>query len=70
MAANQPLKDFATVIIDIGMHPDEVARIERKNVFLSQAYRFHFGKAKAAKRKIPLTRRVSAILERRLKTGK
>lgn len=68
MAASQPLQDFATIMIDTGMRPEEVSRIERKNVFLSQGYLFiPFGKTKAAKRKIPLTSRVKAILESRLK---
>lgn len=68
MAANQPLQDFATIMIDTGMRPEEVSRIERKNVFLSQGYLFiPYGKTKAAKRKIPLTSRVIAILEGRLK---
>ena len=68
MASNQPLQDFATIMIDTGMRPEEVARIERKNVFLSQGYlSIPFGKTKAAKRKIPLTSRVTVILEKRLK---
>lgn len=36
MAASQPLQDFATIMVDTGMRPEEVSRIERKNVFLSQ----------------------------------
>lgn len=68
MAASQPLQDFATIMIDTGMRPEEVSRIERKNVFLSQGYLFiPFGKTKAAKRKLPLTSRVTAILKKRLK---
>lgn len=71
MAASQPLQDFATVMIDNGMRPEEVARIERKNVDLIQGYVFiPFGKTKAAKRKIPLSKRVSAILEKRLNDSK
>jgi integrase len=71
MAASQPLQDFATIMIDTGMRPEEVSRIERKNVFLAQGYLFiPFGKTKAAKRKIPLTTRVKAILESRLKNLK
>jgi len=71
MAASQPLQDFATIMVDTGMRPEEVSRIERKNVFIAQGYLFiPFGKTKAAKRKIPLTSRVKAILESRLKNLK
>jgi site-specific recombinase XerD len=67
MAANQPLSDTAILMLDTGMRPEEVARIERQNVFLSQGYIFvPFGKTKAARRKIPLTNRAHRILENRL----
>jgi integrase len=70
MAASQPLQDFATVMVDTGMRPEEVARIERKNVNLDQGFVFiPFGKTKAAKRKIPLTDRVGEILRKRLQVG-
>jgi integrase len=68
MAASQPLQDFAIVMVDTGMRPEEVSRIERKNVYIAQGYLFiPFGKTKTAKRKIPLTSRVSDILEKRMK---
>jgi integrase len=68
MAASQPLQDFATVMIDTGMRPEEIGRLERRNVFLSRGYLFvPFGKTKTARRKIPLTQRVQEILERRIR---
>lgn len=68
MAASQPLQDIATIMVDTGMRPEEVFRIERKNIFISQGYLYNpFGKTKTAKRKIPFTSRVSQILEKRLK---
>lgn len=68
MAASQPLQDFATVMVDTGMRPEEVARIERKNVDIDRGYVFiPFGKTKAAKRKIPLTNRVTELLDKRLR---
>jgi integrase len=71
MAASQPLQDFVTEIVDTGMRPEEVPRIERKNVDLDQGYVFiPFGKAIAAKRKIPITNRVSDLLEKRLRETK
>jgi integrase len=67
MAASQPLQDFAAIMIDTGMRPEEVARIERKNVHLDKNYLFNpYGKTKSAKRKIPLTERVYQILEKRM----
>lgn len=67
MAASQPLQDFATIMVDTGMRPEEVARIERKNVYFERNYLFvPYGKTKAAKRKIPLTSRVYQILNKRL----
>jgi integrase len=66
MAASQPLQDFATIMINTGMRPEEVARIERKNVNLEQGYiSIPFGKTKAARRDIPLTDRAYALLHGR-----
>jgi integrase len=66
-AANQPLRDFAIVMVETGMRPAEVASIQRKNVNLASGYVFvPFGKTKAAKRKIPLTMRAAEVLGRRL----
>lgn len=66
-AANQPLKDFAIVMVETGMRPAEVANIQRKNVNLESGYVFvPFGKTRAAKRKIPLTSRVLDVLTKRL----
>ncbi|HEX8396401.1 MAG TPA: site-specific integrase [Pyrinomonadaceae bacterium] len=68
LAASQPLQDFATVMVDTGMRPEEVARIEKRNVHLDKNYLFNpFGKTKSAKRKIPLTARVYKILEKRMR---
>lgn len=55
-------------MVDTGMRPEEVLRIERRNVFLSQNYLYSpFGKTKVARRKIFLTERVRNILDRRLR---
>lgn len=67
IATSQPLRDFPTVMVDTGMRPDDVARIEKRNVNISNGYVFvPSGKTKAAKRKIPLTLRVTKILESRV----
>ena len=69
--ASQPLRDIATVILQTGMRPEEVFRVEVRNVDLSRRTIFNpFGKTKAAKRTIPLTSEVREILLRRLKEAK
>lgn len=67
MAASQPLRDFAAVMIDTGMRNDEVSRLDRRNVDLQAGYLLvPEGKTKAAKRRIPLTQRVQRILAARV----
>lgn len=69
MAANQPLQDFATIMIDTGMRNSEIAALEAGNVFLDEGYLYvPSGKTRAAKRKIPLTARVREILRSRIKS--
>ena len=67
MAASNLLQNFAIVMIDMGIRPEDVIRIEVKNLNLSYGYIFiPFGKTKTAKRKIPLNSRVSDLLSKRL----
>jgi integrase len=67
LAASQPLRDVATLMLETGMRPEEVCRIRRENVHLAQGYLFNpYGKTKAAKRKVPLTDRAIELLERRI----
>lgn len=67
LAASQPLQDIATLMVETGMRPEEVFRIRRENVHLEQGYLFNpYGKTKAAKRKVPLSERASAVLAKRL----
>ena len=71
LAASQPLRDVATMMLETGMRPEEVCRIRRENVHLEQGYVFNpFGKTKAARRKVPLTERATAVLDRRLEKVK
>jgi integrase len=66
-AASQPLKDIATLMLETGMRPEEVYRMERKNVHLGEGYVFNpFGKTKAARRKVNLTTEALDLLKRRL----
>jgi integrase len=67
LAASQPLRDIATIMLETGMRPEEVCRIRRENVHLDHAYLFNpFGKTKAARRKVPLTEKATGVLSRRL----
>ena len=51
LAASQPLRDIATIVLETGMRPEEVYRIRRENVYLDDEYLFNpNGKTKAAKR--------------------
>jgi len=70
-AASQPLRDIATVILQTGMRPDEVFRMEVRHLdFVRRTIFNPFGKTKAAKRTIPMTGEVCAILERRAKQAR
>ena len=65
MAASQPLQDIATILVDTGMRPEEVFRLRKEFIDLDRGSIFNpKGKTRYAKRYIPLTRRVKAILER------
>jgi hypothetical protein len=51
--ANKQLRDTAVLLLETGMRPEDVYRIERGNVHLSEGYVFNpLGKTKAAKRRI------------------
>jgi integrase len=70
--AKQPLRDVATLIIDGAFRPEEVFRMTWENVHFEPAqkaqhgYIFNpFGKTKNAKRNVPMTARVKALLEMR-----
>ena len=55
-AATPMLRDVATLILETGMRPEEVYRIQPENVNLAGGFLFNpFGKTKAARRRVPLT---------------
>jgi len=67
MAASQPLQDVAALMLETGARPEEICRLTRESINLEQGYlSIPFGKTKAARRKIPLTARASAVLEKRI----
>jgi integrase len=66
--ASPVLFDVATLMLETGMRPEEVYRIQPENVHLSESYLFNpYGKTKAAKRRIKLTATVKGIIGRRMK---
>jgi integrase len=70
-AASQPLKDIARIILETGMRPDEVFRIEFANVDFEHRSIFNaFGKTAAARRSLTMTDEVYAILKKRAISAK
>jgi integrase len=69
-ACAQPLHDIAVLILETGMRPDEICRMRRENVNLAEGWVFNpYGKSKAARRKLSLTRRAADVLTRRIREG-
>ncbi len=67
MACSQPLQDVATIMIDTGMRPSEVCKLEPRHVDIEKRSVFiESGKTPAARRKIPLSDRALKVFERRL----
>jgi integrase len=70
-AASQPLKDIARVMLDTGMRPEEVFRIEKADLDFTEGAIFNpFGKTAAAKRKLSMTGEVWSIMKARTLTSK
>jgi integrase len=66
-ACPQPLFDVAVLMLETGMRPDEIFRMKRENVNLEAGYVFNpYGKTKAARRKLSLTKRAADLLRLRL----
>jgi integrase len=68
-AAPEPLKSFATVLVDSGLRPDEAFRLRWEDALLQAgrhgALQVHHGKTAAAARIVPMTPRVRGIIEAR-----
>jgi integrase len=65
--ASQPLRDIATVILHTGMRPEEVFRMQVRNVDLPRRTAFNpWGKTNAAKRTVPLDGDAFEVLKRRV----
>jgi integrase len=65
--ATPVLRDVATLMLETGMRPEEVYRIQPENVNLAGGFLFNpFGKTKAARRRVPLTTTARNVLSRRM----
>ncbi len=65
--ASPTLRDVATLMLETGMRPEEVYRIQPHNVYLTEGYLHNpYGKTKAAKRRIALTGSAKSVLARRM----
>jgi integrase len=71
VAASQPLRDIARIILDTGLRPEEVFRVRVENIDFEARTIFNpFGKTKAARRKVTMTAEVYELLKARAKTAK
>ena len=64
-AAPPLLRMFATTMIDCGLRPDEVYRLRWDENYRDGRIIIHKGKTKAARRSVPVTPRLAALLEMR-----
>ena len=63
---NQPLREIARIMLDTGMRPEEVFRMEFANLDFEHRTVFNpFGKTPAAKRTVPMTEEVWNLLKSR-----
>jgi len=68
--ATPVLWDVATLMLETGMRPEEVYRIQPANVYLAENNLFNpYGKTKAARRRIKLTEPAKSILTLRMKAA-
>src|SRR5438876_5093665 len=65
MAAPVLLRDVATILLDCGLRPEECFRLRVDNI-RDGAIHVTYGKTRAARRRIPMTPRVTAIAESRV----
>jgi integrase len=59
------LRDVATILVDCGLRPEECFRLRPENVAEGKLC-IHYGKTDNARRRIPMTPRVKAVLDVRL----
>ncbi len=69
IAASQPLRDYAAVLVETGLRPDELCRLAVQDVFASVDKPYlvvREGKTKSAKRIVPLSKRTLNVLTKRI----
>ncbi len=67
--ASQPLRDYATILVETGLRPEELCRLGVKDVFLEVERPYlviREGKTKSAKRTVPLSKRAESVLLHRI----
>jgi integrase len=65
--ATPMLRDVATLMLETGMRPEEVYRIQPENANLAGGFLFNpLGKTKAARRRVSLTTAARSVLTRRM----
>jgi integrase len=64
-AAEPLLRSVATIMLDCGLRPDEVYRLRWRENYRDGRITIHEGKTKAARRSVPVTPRVAAVIEMR-----
>lgn len=72
-AATQPLRDVATLIVELGLRPGEVFAIGAADVHLAAVPAYlHIpgGKTELAKRDVPITKRAREVLKARMASAK
>lgn len=70
--ASQPLRDYATILVETGLRPDELCKLGVKDLFVDVQRPYlaiREGKTKSAKRTVPLSKRAVSVLLQRIATA-
>ncbi len=69
IAASQPLQDYATVLVETGLRPEELCKLAVLDVFLKVDKPYltvKAGKTRSARRTVPLSKRAANVLAKRV----
>ena len=73
IAASQPLQDYATILVETGLRPEELCKLTVLDVFLKVDRPYLLvkeGKTKSARRTVPLSKRATNVLAKRVAQAK
>lgn len=73
IAASQPLQDYATVLVETGLRPEELCKLAVLDVFLKVDKPYltvKVGKTRSARRTVPLSKRAANVLAKRVAQAK